>query len=81
MRECPQIEATTAETKTKNQMQLMKNSTSAEMPKTLTEARNLAAATLANGLVHSVNILTSFGEVVVFRDGTIKLWEDCPELH
>jgi len=32
-------------------------------------------------VVHSVNILTSFGEVVVFRDGTIKLWEDCPELH
>jgi hypothetical protein len=59
----------------------MNNTTTAEMPKTLNEIRNLASANFANEMVHSVNITATFGQVVVFRDGTIKLWEDCPELH
>ena len=60
----------------------MNTTTSAEkLPQTLNEIREIAAPSFESKMTHSVNIRASFGDVVVFRDGTIKLWKDCPEIH
>lgn len=62
-------------------MNMTSTTSAAQLPKTLTEIRNAAAATLANKFVHSVNILAAFGEVTVFKNGTVKFRKDCPELN
>ena len=56
----------------------MKNET---LPNTLNEIREIAASSFSDSAVSSVNVSASFGDVVVFRDNTIKLLKDCPELH
>ena len=58
----------------------MENETQ-NLPQTLNEIREIAASSLSDWTVSSVNIRASFGDVVVFKNGTIKLWKDCPELH
>jgi hypothetical protein len=52
-----------------------------KLPQTLKEIREVTAPHFKSKFTHSVNIRASFGDVVVFRDGTIKLWSDCKELH
>jgi len=51
------------------------------LPQTLNEIREIAASSFSDSAVSSVNVSASFGDVVVFRDNTIKLLKDCPELH
>jgi len=51
------------------------------LPQTLNEIRAIAASSFIDEAVTSVNVSAAFGDVVVFRDNTIKLWKDCPELH
>jgi len=51
------------------------------LPNTLNKIREIAAASFSDSAVSSVTVSASFGDVVVFRDNTIKLLKDCPELH
>ena len=46
------------------------------LPSTLAEVRAAAASRLSDFAVISVNIYTTFGEVTVWRDGTIKMATD-----
>jgi|MesohylFT_1024984.scaffolds.fasta_scaffold825379_1 hypothetical protein len=43
------------------------------LPSTLAEVRAAAASTLSDFAVISVNIYTTFGEVTIWQDGTIKM--------
>lgn len=51
----------------------MSNTTTTNLPATLTEIRAAAASMFADPAVVSVNVQASFGEVTVHRDGTITM--------
>ena len=51
------------------------------LPQTLNKIREIAASSFSDLKVSSVNVSAAFGDVVVFRDNTIKLLKDCPELN
>jgi hypothetical protein len=51
------------------------------LPSTLTEILSHAAPALLDDRVVSVGIRATWGEVVVFRNGIVKLRQDCPELE
>jgi hypothetical protein len=50
------------------------------LPSSLEEIRSVAIPAFADEIVHSVGVNSWIGEVVVFRDLTIKFRMDCPEL-
>jgi hypothetical protein len=61
------MEATTATDKN------LKNKIMKNLPFTISEIINCAASAFNDSAVISVNVNTSYGEVTVMRDGTVKM--------